>query len=370
MRALATAKGACITSALSIPNPAQIRPQINNAIHEVQKCLSEAKIGGNTARILAGPIHTLAATIETEGDWAIGMLLYRSPETFRYVLMRELSKEFVTVGNRFQIRPLLGLLSHEQRWYLLALSQKHVRLFDCTHESAKEIQLAQQMPRSLEAWLNNRIPDHVLDNRSSAGHSDGSMEGVVFGTNTDREKHPEYLAHFFREVEQSVHAVMNNKDIPLVLAAVESEIAIYRRVNTYPHLMRQAIHGSPGEFTVRELHRRAVGIMGQTFSSPLIQARTEFGDYRGTHLASLNLLQIVRQASEGRVSRLMLRQDAEQRGVWDAETQQVQMASDPSFEEDLLNLAAVATLLHGGQAFGLATSAMPDGLDAAAVLRF
>jgi len=84
--------------------------------------------------MLAEPIHELAASVETEGDWGIGMLLYRSPETFRYVLMRELSKEFVTVGNRFQIRPLLGLLSHEQRCYLLALSQKHVRLFDCTDE--------------------------------------------------------------------------------------------------------------------------------------------------------------------------------------------------------------------------------------------
>ena len=66
-------------------------------------------------------------------------MLYRSLETFRYIPMRELSKEFVTVGNHFQIRRLLGLLSREQRFYLLALSQKHVRLFDCTAQGAEEL---------------------------------------------------------------------------------------------------------------------------------------------------------------------------------------------------------------------------------------
>jgi hypothetical protein len=66
----------------------------------------------------------------------------------------------------------------------------------------------------------------------------------------------------------------------------------------------------------------------------------------------------------------MLRLDAEQRGVWDEEMQQLRMGGDSSVEEDLLNLAAIATLSHRGQAFGLEASGMPDGVDAAAVLRF
>jgi hypothetical protein len=57
-------------------------------------------------------------------------------------------------------------------------------------------------------------------------------------------------------------------------------------------------------------------------------------------------------------------------GVWDEETQQLQTGVGSGREEDLLNLAAVATLSHRGQAFGLEVSGMPDGVDAAAVLRF
>jgi hypothetical protein len=105
-------------------------------------------------------------------------------------------------------------------------------------------------------------------------------------------------------VDQVVRAVVGDKNIPLVLAAVEQEVAIYRRVNTYPHLMQQANHGSPDGFTVRELQQRAVEILRQTFSMPLIKARTELEEYRGTHLVSFDLLQILRRAHEGRVSHL------------------------------------------------------------------
>src|ERR1700693_1097208 len=132
LRSLALSQGPCITIALAIPNPAQIHPQINNAVHEVERRLSGTDIDADTARMLAEPIRELAAPTETEGDWGLAMLIFRSPEVFRYVRLRELAKEFVTVGNRFQIRPLLGLLRREQRFHLLALRQKHVRLLVCT----------------------------------------------------------------------------------------------------------------------------------------------------------------------------------------------------------------------------------------------
>jgi hypothetical protein len=261
LRSLSVAQGECITIALKIPNPAQIRPQITNALHEVERRLRATEIDADTARMLAEPIHELAAAIEVEGDWGFGMLIFRSPEVFRYFRLPELPKEFVSIGNGFQIRPLLGLFAHEQRFYLLALSQKHVRLFDCTQQSMEELQLPAKMPRNLKPWLNNRIPDHVLDNRSSAGSGEGSMKGVMFGTNTDREKHDEYLAHFFKEVDKGLRTVLLDKTIPLVVAAVEPEMAIYRRVNTYLRLTQEAVHGSSDGLTIRELHQRAVALL-------------------------------------------------------------------------------------------------------------
>ena len=107
------------------------------------------------------------------------------------------------MSQTFQIRPLLSLVSREQKFYVRALSQEHTRLVMYTYKGRQELQLPRLAPHSLRAWMNTRAPDHILDNRSAGGPSVGKMKGVLFGTNTDRERHEEYLKHFFKEVDKA-----------------------------------------------------------------------------------------------------------------------------------------------------------------------
>jgi len=285
------------------------------------------------------------------------LVLFRSPDLFRAFWVGETMKDFVAVGERFQIRRLLFLLSREQRFYLLALSQKHVRLFRCTHHSAREIQLRGHVPTNLHEWRQTAKPDHVVDNRASAGPSVGSMKGVMFGTSTVREQQDEYLLHFFKQIDKGLHRLLAREVAPLIVAGVEFEIALYRKVNTYPQLTEHAVHGSPDGLSARELHERALTFVKQTFSAPLKKALEDFEEYGGTRRASSSLDEILRAADEGRVADLLLREGAERRG------------SGPG-EEDLFNLAALRTVSHRGQAFALKASEMPGELDAAAIFRF
>jgi len=349
LRTLAAATGPCVTIALEIPNPAQVRTEVKNAVRDIEKRIAEKRIGDadlkpEAANALLEPIHTLAATLETEGDWGIGMDIYRSPGLFRYFFVPAPVKQFVTIDNQFQIRPLLQRLSRPQEFFLLALSEKHVRLFRCTFTSAEEVPLPPTAPHSLENWL--------------------SLRGILHNTTIARERASEYLPHFFKDLDKSLHPMLVNQTAPLILAAVETEIPIYRHENSYPHFMENALHGSPDSLTPRELHQRALAVVKGTFSAELQKANKELEQYRGTNRVSFDLPQILKWAHEGRVSHLLLREEADQRGRWDADAEQVQPGN-----EDLLNLAAIATLLHRGEAFGLPTSEMPDA-DAAAVLRF
>jgi hypothetical protein len=54
------------------------------------------------------------------------------------------------------------------------------------------------------------------------------MKRVVFGTNSDRERHEEYLRHFFKEVDKGVNRILEGRAGPLILAGVEEEVALYR----------------------------------------------------------------------------------------------------------------------------------------------
>jgi hypothetical protein len=180
--ALALGKAPCITAVLTIPDPLQLAARLSNVLHDVEKRLSDLRMEAPASAGLLRPIRAVAATLERDGNWSIGLALFRSPDQFPYFFLREAPTEFVTVGEHFEIRPVLAVVSRDQVFFVLALSQKHVRLFRCTYQSEQELQLRRVAPDNLHVWLNNRIPDHGLDNRAVAGPSVGSMKGVTFRT--------------------------------------------------------------------------------------------------------------------------------------------------------------------------------------------
>ena len=329
--------------------------------------MKATEIDVRTAKMLLEPLHGLESTIETEGDWAIALAIYRSEETFRCFHVTGLAKEVITVGERFCLRPLLDAVTREQRFYVLALSQKRVRLFDCGTYRIEEVALQGRVPSNLQSFLNTKMPDHVLDARSSGGPGVGSMKGVVFGTSSDRDKHNEYLAHYFRAIDTGVHRVLASGNIPLVLAGVEEELALYRKINTHKYLLEEDVYGSPDGVALKELHHRALDLVRKKLVSPAAKVVREFEDYRGVRRVALDLGEILARASEGRVSDLLVREDAERRGTWSRDTQKIREAGE---SEDLINVAVVETLLHGGQAYSLRAAEMPEGSEVAAVLRY
>ena len=222
LRSLTAARAPCITAGIAIPDPLQLHARIQNLIRGIERHLKDAGVNSEEEFTLLQPIRALANAIEEEHDWSIGLILYRSPDLFRHFWLRDTIEPF------------------------LALSQEHTRLVMYTYQSQQELQLRRLAPQSLRAWMNTRAPDHVLDNRSAGGPSVGKMKGVLFGTNTDRERHEEYLKHFFKEVDKGVHHILLGHTAPLILAGVEEEVALYRHVNSYPRLIEHAVLGSPG----------------------------------------------------------------------------------------------------------------------------
>ena len=351
LRSLAEARGPCITAAIAIPDPLQLHARVQNLIRKIERHLKDAGVNSEEEFALVQPIRTLASAIEEEHDWSIGLILYRSPDLFRYFWLRDTIKDSVTVSQTFQIRPLLSLVSKEQKFYVLALSQKHTRLVMYTYQSRQELQLRRLAPQSLRAWMNTRAPDHVLDDRSAGGPSVGEMKGVLFRTNTNRERHEEYLKHFFKEVDKGVHPILLGHTAPLILAGVEEEVAVYRHVNSYPRLIELAVLGSPDAFEPNELHDRAMEIAREIPPPPLQKALDRLKEFFGTKLALSNMDEIVQRADEGRVADLLLGEE-----------------SGP--QADLVNLAALKTIQHRGQAFTVKKSMLPPETDAVAILRY
>lgn len=370
LRALASAKGPCITALLAIPDPLQLKVRLNNVLRPLERRMKDLHVESSAANDLLTPIRSVTAALERDGDWSIGFAMYRSPGQFRYFLLRDPPTDFVAVAERFYVRPLLALTSRDQIFYVLALSQKHVRLFRCTYQSEQDLQLRRLAPDNLHVWMNSRIPDHVLDNRAAAGPSVGSMKGVPFGTNTDRERKNEYLTHFFRQVDEGARHFLSGESAPLILAGVETEISLYRKVNTYPHVLERSITGSPEKLSPVELHDWALDIIRATPSTALRRALNQYPEYVDRHRVSVRMSEILQHAYEGRISQLLIREDAVYMGACHDSEQKLFAGETGTRLEDMLNLAALQTLKHRGEAFSLKPHEMPHRLDVAALLRF
>ena len=365
VRILAGAGSPCITIVADLSNPLAMGVRMKNALRSVEKQLKDRGAPSAAIEHLLKPVRDLASAAEAAGFWSNRLILFRSTDLFRCFILYSRVAEVETVDERFQVRPLLAALAREQNFTVLGLSRRHIRLLHCTLHRSEDMDLHHIVPRDFQVWLNNRQPDHVLSNRSTAGPSLGSMKGVRFGMSSDRDHEEENLAHFYKAVDRGVNALVRGES--LLLAGTETEVALYRRLSAHPRFFEKHIHGATDDLPDAELHRRAVDLVMQSRSEPLDKALADFENRGEGRRVSFDIAEAAKAAFEGRVADLFVAEGAERHGAWNQETHEVETAQAG---EELLNAAALQTVLHGGRAFVLEAGSMPAAHDVVAVLRY
>jgi len=297
--------------------------------------------------------------------------VFRSGDVYRRIWLHHPVDARAVLGRQFYIRPLLPELARDRVFYILALSQKDVRLLRCTATTVETVQFPPSTLTSFDAYLNPAKPDHVSDNRASPGPSSGASKGVMFGTTTDREDKGEHLAHFFRQIDRGLNEVLRESQAPVVLAAVEYELALYRASTTYGKVVEDAVEGAPNGLKGGELQARALAVMEKRYGQKLEKALDSYEQHFGAGRATNSLKEVVAAAHDGRILTLLVSDSMELPGRFEESTHEVKAKSNglPD-EEDLLNDAAVQCIVHAGQVLVAPNNRMPNGAPLAAILRF
>lgn len=371
LKTLAGATPPCISLSVPFQQKSRTHRRLQKAVNELEAHLNQTGLDGAGIRNLLDPLARLANTVEKEqGDTrGAGLVVFRSPERFFYSWVRGQYGEWTIVADHFHIRALLPFIAARKPFYILALSQKNIRMLRCNGETCVDAVLPNSIPTSLEEALQTSKPDHVLDNRSTGGPSTGSMRGVMFGTDTDRERKDEYLLQFYKQVDRGLSTMLRDRRAPVVLAGVDYEIALYQSLSTYPDLVGDSIQGAPDSLHDLELHRRALAILRKQSSPTLQKALAQFRKQGGPPRAYQSPREIVKAAAEGRVAFLFLIEGAEYRGEFS------EIAGRPRphrllKEEDLLNSTAMETLRHGGEVFVIPSDQLSEVSTMGAVLRY
>jgi hypothetical protein len=348
LRALARQRGPCITLVAPALHPGaqegSRRALVHSLIRMAEAELRTHEVAG-VKKLLAG-LEEIAHDTEIDGGGP-AFVIFKSPDhTARYELPGQPSERLV-VSDRFCLTPFVADVFAPHDFLVLVLSRKHLRLFRYTNGVCREAPLPTSVPASLEAAGGFDQPDHDLRNRSSAGPSIGTMGGVQFGTQSDREALPEYLYHFFGIVDRGLRATFGDK--LLLLMGVHEDLTLYRKAAGHPHFLESDRLGSAETVTVSEATERARNAARAHYALQAEQVLSEYLEMPDRARTLSDVPEIVRAAEQGRVHRLCVRSETE-----------------PG--DDLINDAVVETLSTGGDVFMLPQEKMAIALGA--ILRY
>jgi hypothetical protein len=337
-------------------------------LQDVEHELAVRKINERLKNELLKPLSELTDDETFITGSQFGRLIFRSVDRLEQFDLPAPIQPLFSIGSYFNIRPVLGSLNLPPEMYLLKLSGKQVELLRCADLRAERVALPKGVPQTLAEALEFKQPDHDLENRSFIHGSTGNMRGVRFGTGSGRETQRTYLADFYKLIDRGIIELLHTGEAPLVLAGVEEDTAAYLAIHSYPGVLSRSIHGSPNApVTDQELVDQVYAIVRAEQIEHAVRAMRDWRERMAPPRFTTHLKTILRAAAQGRIDKLYIDESARETGNLAKPAHNGWWNREP---EDLLNVAAVETILHGGSAFGLPASKMPDGAAAAAVLRY
>jgi hypothetical protein len=344
----------------------QIR--FRNLLRGAEEKLLAAGLRSQEIKELLEPAQALPGNVLFWRRQSDGLALFLCAGLFRCFCLPEAFDELIVVADRFHIRPLLPVMRNDRRFYILALSQKEVRLLEGTGRSVREIEL-EALPKSLdEALQYDELEKQVRFRTGSV--SGGTGMAMVSGHGGVADDTKDNLLKYFRMIDRGLHDRLKDETAPLVLAGVEYLFPIYREANTFPHLIEEGIPGNPRGINTDSLYRMALKIVGPFFQKAENNALAQYRQSSGTGLTSADIREIVPEAAQGRVGTLFIAAGSRNAGRFNWESGTVDLHRIPEAEdEDLLEIAAIQTYLNGGSVFILPPKKMPEPKDLVAVFR-
>lgn len=305
-----------------------------------------------------------------------GLAVFLAPGVFQFFKVPVALPEEAVVGRHFHIRHLLPALADGGRFLVLAVSAAHARLFDGDrHGLTARSDIG--MPEGVgEIAAETEYEDLTHANPATRGRNaahGGIGRTQNFGEGPEELRKTE-LIEYLRRVVSAIEEHAKTPTVPIVLVA-QPEIQGHIRAlaKKLPNLTPSGLLENPDSLGEAELHRRAYAVVAPQLTSgrAIERDRLDQALNDGSGRATTEIAQIIPAARDGRVDTLFL---AAEDHVWGrieerAESILVRKSDEPA-AEDLLDDAAIATLLKGGRVEVLPKEEMPESGAAAAIFRY
>ncbi|MFP4348702.1 MAG: hypothetical protein ACLFQY_10485 [Desulfococcaceae bacterium] len=357
-------------------NPIRFKNLLNKAEDMWKAVSSEKKVPND----IFEPARNLVEDFSFWQYQSDGFAMFLSDGVARTYRLPVEFDEVTVVTERFHMKPVLPYLSKDNRFFILAVSQNRIRFFQCTRHKIQEIE-PEAMPKNMaealkfdefEKQLQFTTKTGTVQNQGAGGPSTGDRAAIFhgYGVGTDDEK--DAISRYLRQVDHALKEFLRDEDAPLVLAGVEVVLRLFREVSGYSNILEEEVHGNPDELSPEDLHQKAWKAVEPHFKKDQEAAAQRYADSAHTDSASQDLRAIIPAAYFSRIDLLFVTTQVRQWGKYDpeADTLDLHDREEPG-DQDMLDFAAVYTLLNGGTVYAVPPKEMPaEGAHAAALFRF
>ena len=340
--------------------------RFKNLLARSEKMLAET---GDSNHDLLKPAQTLLQDDRFWSNQEEGLAVFLSAGEFRFFRLPVTFREMVVVSDHFHTKPLLAFLGTDQRFYVLALSQKQPRLLECSRQICQEV-TPEAMPKGISETLQYDDSERQLQYHTGTAWSRQKRSAVFHGQGVGIDESKENIRRYIHDIDKAVQPILAEKDAPMVLVGLDYPLSMYREASKSRHMIAADIMLNPDDLKDEELQLRAFEASEAYFGNALETELERYYNLKGTGLTSAAPKEIVCGAFFGRVDTLFLSQGVQYWGHFDEEKGEAvlhntQMPGD----RDLLDFAALHAVAKGGRVYVPAPEHMPEK-DVCAILRF
>lgn len=348
--------------------------RFKNLVARAQEKLLESGLRRPEVQALLRPAERLLTDRVFWRHQSDGLAVFLSPGSSQKYRLPSRFDEFIGIAKSFHVKPLLPLLSRARKFYILALSINEVRLFLGNRDTIDEVEL-ENIPTNMQEalWMDDPEKHADFHTGASSPGREGKRQAVFHGHGEKSATEKTNMLRYFQHVDRGLNTLLEEKDIPMVLAGVDYLLPIYHQASTYAGLLEEGLEGNPEELAGKELHKMAWDLVQPIFKEDQNQALERFKQLngQGNELVSTDLETVVKAANFGRIETLFVSLGVQKWGRFNSQQNTMILDEGPGPEnEDLLDFAAMHTLINSGKVYAVQPEYLPGDSKLAAILRY
>jgi hypothetical protein len=302
-----------------------------------------------------------------------GLAAFIAKDYFKLIKLPVKVKEKFHMNSSFMVTPLLPVMERRHRFYLLVVS-KH----DCKFYEGDQFEMKKLEIEELPIGMADIVPFEQKERkqthrRAEAAAGRAAIVGAGFhGHGTGLSDEDEYLLQYLKEVDQTLWTeVLHNQHVPLVIAAVDYEIAYYKQISNYKHISDFCLTGNYEHEERNSLYLKVKEKLIPYFKEYCNDALKNYYNSSATELTTSIPGEVIPAAHYAQISDLFVEKDQHIWGTFnETDNKLVINEKQQVGDECLINKAIIKTIMNGGEVHMLEKEKMPADSPIAAFLRF